>query len=125
MSWLVGQDLAKKAVAMKIEVEEVDIECLPEKVSDGVLSDQVELAVVRRYLTQDAWLLVQDVMKQKQEKFGRKYGACSAAFLDGENSICCDSCLLCQHFSCASIVKKPKTKNWFCRMCHRTEEYPF
>ena len=38
--------------------------------------------------------------------------------LDEELSIVCDHCLSWHHLKCVGLKQPPKSKNWYCRVCH-------
>ena len=48
-------------------VEEEDVEVRPEKLPDGILDENIDIHLIRRYFSNDAWLMVMDVIKQKQD----------------------------------------------------------
>ena len=117
MSWFVDEKILDSAIKHNQLIQEEEVECQPEKVSDAVVDDNVDVHVVRKYFTNDAWMVVEEVMKLKLDKMNWICHSCSHD-LHTEESIICDSCLLWYHFTCASLIRKPKTKNWFCRECY-------
>lgn len=48
-------------------IDEEVVECRPEKVSNAVLDEDVDVHLVRPYFSHDAWLIVEDVVKRKRE----------------------------------------------------------
>ena len=40
-----------------------EVECQPEKVSDAVVDDNVDVHVVQKYFTNDAWMFVEELKK--------------------------------------------------------------
>lgn len=45
-------------------LDEVAIECRPERVT---IDESVDVHQIRRYLTNDAWLMVEDIVEQKKQ----------------------------------------------------------
>ena len=104
-------------------IEEEEVECRPDRVPDAVVDENVDVCLVRRHFSSDAWLLVEDVVKQKSEKMT---WTCHACFHDlhTKESVLCDRCLLWFHFSCVGLTRPPKSKNWFCRSCFAACKVP-
>ena len=98
-------------------IEEEEVEVCPEKLPDAAIDENVDVHLVRKYFTSDAWLLVKDVLQRKQEN---PVFICKSCFHDlhQEASIVCDHCLSWSHIRCVGLKGQPKTKNWFCRKCH-------
>ena len=44
------------------------MECRPDRVPDAVVDENVDVFLMHRHFSSDAWLLVDDVVKQKSEK---------------------------------------------------------
>ncbi len=68
LSWLIENKVATNALREGILVTEDQVECIPEKVPDSIADENVDIFLVRRYFTQDAWKVVEDVYKQKLKK---------------------------------------------------------
>ena len=51
----------------KYLIEEQDVETRPEKVPDAILDENEDVHLIRRFFSNDAWLMVREVVKQKQE----------------------------------------------------------
>ena len=66
LSWLVDKKVAEQALKRDILIEEDDVECRPEKVSAAIADENVDVHLVRKYFTADAWLVLQDVLHQKK-----------------------------------------------------------
>ena len=111
LSWFVESDIIDKAMDEEL-IEEESVECRPERVSSAVLDDNVDINLVRHFFSQDAWLVVEDVVQRKKDFDLWICNMCQHE-LDGDNIIC-ESCLEWFHYGC---VGKPKSKNWFCRKC--------
>jgi hypothetical protein len=99
-------------------IEEENVEVCPEKLPDGVVDENVDVHLIRKYFTNDAWLLVMDVIQQKQRD---PVFVCKCCFHDlhDEPSIVCDHCLLWYHIRCVGLKRGPKSKHWFCCTCHQ------
>ena len=46
-------------------IREEDVECMPERIPDSVVDENVDVFMVRKHFCQDAWLVVEGVLKQK------------------------------------------------------------
>ena len=46
-------------------IEEDQVEFCPEKLPDAVLDENVDVHLVRQYFSRDAWLLVENAVRQK------------------------------------------------------------
>lgn len=88
-------------------IEEEHVECRPEKVSDAVVDENVDVCLVRKYFSDDAWMIVSDVVEHKKLKMLWKCNMCYHD-LHSKPSIICDGCLLWFHFDCVSLTKVPK-----------------
>ena len=118
LSWFVDSPEIESALKTGGLIEH-QIECCPEKVSNAVLDVNVDVHLVRQYLTDDVWKLIEDVVERK------KYcdvWLCKICYHDlhgskSEQSIICNSCLEWYHFSWAGVIAPPKMTYWFCRSC--------
>ncbi len=117
LSWLVEEKVARKALREGVLIDEDQVECMPERVPNSIADENVDIFLVRRHFTSDAWALVEDVYKQKLKKM---CWTCTSCYhdLNTDLSIACESCLLWYHFKCVGLTKQPKLKNWFCRKCY-------
>lgn len=115
-SWLVDGVDAKMALDGQGLIDEDKVECMPDKVPNAIVDDSVDVHLVRRYFTSNAWMIIQDVIRRKKEC---AVWTCNSCYkdLDEQQSIACESYLEWFHFSCVGLAKKPKAKNWFCRQC--------
>ena len=68
LRWFVDDDLVELALNGEL-IEEEFVECRPEVVPNAVLDENVDVFLVRKYFTNDAWLLVTDVPERKRKKF--------------------------------------------------------
>ena len=56
-----------KTCSKTVLVEEEHVECRPERITDAV-DENVDIHLICKYFTYDAWLLVEQVLKRKQKK---------------------------------------------------------
>ena len=108
------QEVIDKAMDGNL-IEEKFVECRQEKVSAAVLDDNVDVNLVRRYFSHDAWLVVEDVIERKKDMDLWICNVCQHE-LDGDNIIG-ESCLERFHWQCVGVLSQPKSKEWFCRNC--------
>ena len=66
--WFVDKKVAEMALKQAVLIEEEHVECRPERITDAVVDENVDVHLIRKYFTYDAWLLVEQVLKRKQEK---------------------------------------------------------
>ena len=65
LSWFVEHSIAKQALTGTL-IEEEDIECRPERVTNAVIDENVDIYIVRRFFTHDAWKLIEDLQLSKR-----------------------------------------------------------
>ena len=119
LSWFVDKSVVEKALRDHSLIEEDEVECRPERVSDAILDENVDICLVRNHFSEDAWMIV-GVLKRKSDMVW----LCRTCLHDlhSEESITCDSCLNWHHFKCVGLTKLPKSKNWFCRACYASSK---
>ena len=115
LEWFVDKAVAEAAIKGKL-VEEESVECRPEMVSNAILDENVDVHLDRKCFSQDAWMTVEGVLKQKRANPIWLCTVCNHD-LHSEPSIICDSCLEWYHFRCVGLTGQPKKKTWFCRSC--------
>ena len=116
---MVDNDVTERVLRdHKSLIEEEEVETRPEKLADGLIDENVDINLVRRFFTADAWLLVEQSMECMKKS--RRY-VCEVCFrdLDEQESIACDLCLKWAHLACVGLTKSPKRKYWYCRKCHQ------
>ena len=86
-------------------------------VPNSVLDENIDVCLVRTYFSTDAWMIVEDIIRQKKKKTVWICSMCQHD-LHSDQSFLCDSCLTWFHFRCVGLSKLPKKKHWFCRQCH-------
>lgn len=119
LSWFVDEELSSAVLRMngKQLIEEESVDVLPENLPDAILDDNVDVHLIRKYFTNDAWLLVKDVVARKQNNPIYRCKSCQHD-LHLSPSIVCDHCLYWFHMQCVGLKRKPKTRHWFCRNCY-------
>lgn len=115
LNWLVDEVVCEAALKGRL-IEENEVECKPENVPNAVLDENVNLAIVKKYFTSEAWILVDQIQNLKRQNVSWTCHHCGHN-LD-EKSVCCEGCLHWYHFKCVGLIRKPKMKNWFCRQCY-------
>ena len=69
LKWFVDEKIAETSIKNPNQlIEEEDVEVHPEKLPDAILDENVDVHLIRKFFSQDAWLLVTEVVKQKQDK---------------------------------------------------------
>ena len=120
LEWFVDSGISSAVLQdPKKLIEEEDVEVQPELVSNAVLDENVDIHLVRRFFTNDAWMQVMDVVKTKCNNPVYTCKRCSHD-LDESLSIICDHCLTWFHVSCVGLKQSPKARYWFCRGCHES-----
>ena len=66
--WFVDKKVAELALKQAVSIEEEHVECRPERITDAVVDENVDIHLIRKYFTYDAWLLVEQVLKRKQKR---------------------------------------------------------
>ena len=120
LGWFV--DIAISSAVLKDPtklIQEEDVEIQPEHITNAVIDENVDVHLIRRFFTNDAWLQVADVIKQKRSNPVYVCKCCSHD-LEESPSIVCDHCLSWFHIQCVGLKQSPKSRYWFCRRCHES-----
>ena len=65
LNWFVDEFATQAALdGTLIDVDKV--ECMPEKIPNAILDENVDIYLIWKYFTADAWLVIEDVLKQKK-----------------------------------------------------------
>ena len=111
LSWFVEKEVIQAAIkGTSGLIEEESIECRPEKVSNAVLDENVDIHLIRSYFSREAWMMIQDVLRCKREFPSWTCSVCQHD-LHSELSIICESCMEWYHFRCIGLTRQPKKKN--------------
>lgn len=118
LRWFVSEKLADQVLKdNKQLIDEEDVELRPEKLPDGVGDENVDIHLIRKFFTNDAWLVLYQATEMKRQN---QLYVCNVCFqdLDKAPSIVCDHCLEWNHSHCLGLKRAPKRRYWFCRRCH-------
>lgn len=121
LKWFIDNDKVEDILKRHSElVSEEEVEVRPENLPDAVLDENVDVCLIRRFFTDDAWLAVMDAVEVKKAK--SVIYVCKICYHDLHQhpSIVCDHCLSWYHIHCAGLKREPKSKFWFCRKCHQS-----
>ena len=99
-------------------IEEEELECRPEQITNAVLDPLVDVYLVRNYFTIDAWKLVENIVVVKKNLAVWVCKICHRDTSTGE-SIVYEACLEWHHFNCVGLTTAPKRNSWCCRLCHQ------
>ena len=117
LEWFVDKVIVASAVEDRKLIEEDQVEVRPEKISDGVLDINADIHLIRKFFTNDAWMLIKEIVEQKKLK---TVYVCKNCYhdLSEAQSVVCEHCLCWYHMKCVELLKEPKTKYWYCHQCH-------
>ena len=117
LSWFVDQAVSIAVLKdCKELIEEKSVEVRPENLPDAILDENVDVHLIRKYFTSDAWVLVKDVIARKTTNHVYTCKICHHD-LHQFPSIVCDHCLTWFHMKCMGLKQSPKGRHWFCREC--------
>ena len=119
LSWFVDEAIVEATIKSlgKRLVEEEDVETRPERVPNAILHENVDIYLIRKYFSNDAWLVVTEVVHQKQRNPVYVCKSCHND-LHKQASIICDHCLMWYHIQCTGLKHEPKARHWYCHDCH-------
>ena len=118
LGWFVDKDQVEDIVKYPQNlIEETSVEVHPEHLPDAVLDENVDIHLIRRFFSNDAWLHVKDVTARKRCNPIYVCKVCRKD-LDEFPSIVCEHCLSWFHMKCVGLKDRPKARHWFCQNCH-------
>ena len=119
LRWFVEENIMEMAIKSlgKYLIEEEDVETKPERVPTAVLDENVDVHLIRKFFSNDAWLVVVNVVEQKQ-KNPSFICKCCYHDLHEESSVVCEHCLSWYHIKCVGLKQEPKARYWYCCDCH-------
>lgn len=85
-------------------------------ISSEIIDEDVNLPIIQSYLSDEAWLAVEQLYEIKKANNKWNCQECQED-VDLFKSIRCDSCLEWFHQKCVFPKKATKTINWFCSSC--------
>ena len=66
LKWFIDPEVVEAVLKKPNElIDEDQVEVRPENLPDTLLDENVDVYLVRRYFTNDAWLVIKNVIKQK------------------------------------------------------------
>ena len=94
--WFVDKVIVASAVEDRKLIEEDQVEVRPEKISDGVLDINADIHLIRKFFTNDAWMLIKEIVEQKKLK---TVYVCKNCYhdLSEAQSVVCEHCLCWYH----------------------------
>ena len=98
LSWFVEKPIIEAALIGTL-IEEENVEYRPEKVSNAILDENIDIHLTRSDFSQDVWMIVDGVLQQKRVCPSWVCTVCQHD-LHSEPSIICESCLEWFHFRC-------------------------
>ena len=67
LHWIVDKKVVDSVLKdSNVLILEDQIETRPEKVPDGIIDENVDIHLIRRFLTNDAWLVLKKLTEMKQ-----------------------------------------------------------
>ena len=121
LRWFVDPKIVE-AVLRKpkgVLIEEDQVEVRPENLPDAILDENVDVHLIRRHFSNDAWMVVQGVVGQKRSNPMYVCKICYHNLIESQ-SIVCEHCLSWFHVKCTGLKNLPKQRYWFCRGCHES-----
>ena len=116
LEWFVSSAVAEKCLTSGEIITEECVECRPERVPNSCIDENVDIYLIKKHFTFDAWQVILQIVERKRENKDWFCTVCSHD-LQERTSILCDRCLCWFHISCVGLRKVPKQKEWFCRFC--------
>ena len=92
LQWFVEKKIALAVLDGKQMIEQNEVQISPEKITDAVLDKNIDIHLIRKYFSRDAWKTVTGAVKQKMANcfFTCK---CSNHDADESPSVLCELCL--------------------------------
>ncbi len=92
LQWFVSEDVPETTKKSRKYLFEEDVEVLPDLLPDAAIDENVNIHLIRKFFTKDAWMLIAEVVKQKQKNPVFSCKSCNHD-LDEFPYISCDHCL--------------------------------
>ena len=67
LKWFVDTEVALQVQRNRVLIEEEQVEVRPELLLDAIMDKNVDVHLIRRFFTSDAWSLVEEVVHRKKE----------------------------------------------------------
>lgn len=114
LSWITDEEKVSLVFRLGTKLQNTDIHPF-QKIDIAILDELVDVKIIRPYLDQLAFELLEKHIKEKRKKDEWKCLVCEHT-LDG-HSIGCDHCLAWYHLECVDLIQKPKCAYWYCKSC--------
>ena len=96
LGWFVGKEEVNLAVMEPSNfIDEESIKVIPKNVVVAVMDENIDIFLIRKYFTPNAWMLIEDVITQKRRELHFIYSCCSQA-----HSESCQWVIACNHCLC-------------------------
>ena len=117
LQWFVEKKIALAVLDGKQMIEQNEIQISPEKITDAILDKNIDIHLIRKYFSRDAW---QTVIGAVKLNMANCYFTCKCCNYDADESpsVLCELCLCCMALSLLCGTKsQPKVRYWYCRSC--------
>ena len=126
LSMILGDGVNLQATEIIESAFKIEFDQMPQKassISNGILHREVNIDLVRELFTKESWELLLILIKKKKDRNCQTFcEECKDECTQNDMIECCH-CLIKYHLDCASVKKKPKAKNWFCKQCKTGEVF--
>ena len=110
LEWFVGKDYTTKAIKDNFIISEELVEQRPELVFSSCLNSLVNIEIIRKRCTTEAWKAIEMVYGEKRRNPIHIYETCTLDADTKEASVMCSSCLEWQHLVMRKTETLPKSK---------------
>jgi hypothetical protein len=116
LQWFVEKKIALAVLDGKQMIEQNEVQISPEKITDAVLDKNIDIHLIRKYFSRDAW---QTVIGAVKLKMANCFFTCKCCNHDADESpsVLCELCLCWYHLCCVALKSQPKVRYWYCRSC--------
>ena len=83
LQWFVEKKIALAVLDGKQMIEQNEVQISPEKITDAVLDKNIDIHLIRKYFSRDAWQTVIGAVKLKTEN---RFFACKCCNHDADES---------------------------------------
>ena len=116
LEWFVSSAVTEKCLTNGEMITKELVESRPEIVPNSCIDQNVDIFLIKKHLTFEAWQVILQIVERKKEDEDWFCTICSHD-LQEKTSILCDCCLSWFHINCVGLSNVPKQKEWFCRFC--------
>ncbi|KAK2139156.1 hypothetical protein NP493_6644g00005 [Ridgeia piscesae] len=116
LSWFVDAETAECSIKSATPISSDKV--MGRTGTSAATGDNVSLLCLRKYLSADAWAMVQSVVNEVNSEPVWYCVTCTGCINDDENiSVACARCLQWTQFKCDGMKSAPKGRCWFCANC--------